>query len=140
MLFRSDFEVKVKQILTRLNIHQLHQPVKELSGGQRKRVALARTLIDIGFEHQHTLLMMDEPTNHLDVEMIEWLEHYLNQERVTLLLVTHDRYFLDRVCNEIIELDQGNLYRYNGNYSYFVEKKAEREFNEASEIDKARNL
>ncbi|MFX6118585.1 ATP-binding cassette domain-containing protein, partial [Acinetobacter baumannii] len=81
-----DFEVKVKQILSKLNIHHLQQPVSSLSGGQRKRVALAKTLIDIGFDHKHTLLMMDEPTNHLDVEMIEWLENYLNQENVTLLL------------------------------------------------------
>src|SRR5262249_29148554 len=90
-----DFEAKVKQILGKLNIHNLDQQVKTLSGGQRKRVALAQTLIDIGFEHRHVLLIMDEPTNHLDVEMVEWLEHYLNQENVTLLLVTHDRYFLD---------------------------------------------
>ncbi|MBU3744496.1 MAG: ABC-F family ATP-binding cassette domain-containing protein [Sediminibacterium sp.] len=135
-----DFEVKVKQILTRLNIHQLHQPVRELSGGQRKRVALARTLIDIGFEHQHTLLMMDEPTNHLDVEMIEWLEHYLNQERVTLLLVTHDRYFLDAVTDEIWELERENLYVYKGDYENYMEKKAARLESEQSSIDKARNL
>ena len=101
-----DFEAKVKQILGKLNIHHLQNPVSELSGGQRKRVALAKTLIDIGFEHKHTLLMMDEPTNHLDVEMIEWLEHYLNAENVTLLLVTHDRYFLDAVSDEIWELER----------------------------------
>jgi ATPase subunit of ABC transporter with duplicated ATPase domains len=94
-----------------------------LSGGQRKRVALAKTLIDIGFEHKHVLLIMDEPTNHLDVEMVEWLEHYLNQEKVTLLLVTHDRYFLDNVTNEIWEMDGSNLYTYKGDYENFLEKK-----------------
>ena len=96
-----DFDSKVKQILGKLNIHHLQQKAGTLSGGQRKRVALARTLIDIGFEHKHVLLIMDEPTNHLDVETVEWLEHYLNQENVTLLLVTHDRYFLDAACDEI---------------------------------------
>ena len=96
-----DFDTKVKEILGKLNIHHLQQAAGTLSGGQRKRVALAKTLIDIGFEHKHVLLIMDEPTNHLDVEMVEWLEHYLNQEKVTLLLVTHDRYFLDAVSNEI---------------------------------------
>src|SRR4029079_11100608 len=104
------FEAKVKEILSKLNIHHLQQNVSDLSGGQRKRVALAKTLIDIGFDHKHTLLMMDEPTNHLDVEMIEWLEHFLNQENVTLLLVTHDRYFLDAVTEEIWELERSNMY------------------------------
>src|SRR5205085_7810011 len=93
-----DFDARVKQIFGKLNIHQLNQPVRTLSGGQRKRVALAKTLIDIGFEHKHVLLIMDEPTNHLDVEMVEWLEHYLNQENLTLLMVTHDRYFLAAAC------------------------------------------
>jgi ATP-binding cassette subfamily F protein uup len=93
-----DFDARVKQILSRLNIHQLEQPAGTLSGGERKRIALARTLIDIGFEHKHVLLIMDEPTNHLDVEMVEWLEHFLDKENVTLLLVTHDRYFLDNTC------------------------------------------
>ncbi|MBL7728513.1 MAG: ABC-F family ATP-binding cassette domain-containing protein, partial [Dinghuibacter sp.] len=134
-----DFDAKVKQILGKLNIHQLNQPTGTLSGGQRKRVALARTLIDVGFEHRHTLLLMDEPTNHLDVEMVEWLEHYLNQERVTLLLVTHDRYFLDAVCNEIWELDRSNLYVYKGGYENYLEKKALRLENESAFIDKARN-
>jgi ATP-binding cassette subfamily F protein uup len=101
-----DFEAKVQQILSKLKVHNLHQTVSTLSGGQRKRIALARTLIDIGFEHKHVLLIMDEPTNHLDVEMVEWLEHYLNKENVTLILVTHDRYFLDNVCNEIWEMDE----------------------------------
>jgi len=133
------FEAKVKQILAKLNIHHLKQDVKDLSGGQRKRVALAKTLIDIGFEHQHTLLMMDEPTNHLDVEMIEWLEHYLNQEKVTLLLVTHDRYFLDAVCDEIWELERENMFVYKGDYENYMEKKAARIESELSSIDKAKN-
>lgn len=134
-----DFEVKVNQILTKLNVHHLQQKVSDLSGGQRKRVALARTLIDIGFEHKHTLLMMDEPTNHLDVEMIEWLENYLNQENVTLLLVTHDRYFLDAVCDEIWELERENMYVYRGDYENYMEKKAARIESELSSIDKAKN-
>jgi ATP-binding cassette subfamily F protein uup len=134
-----EFEVKVKQILTKLNVHHLEQPVSDLSGGQRKRVALAKTLIDIGFEHQHTLLMMDEPTNHLDVEMIEWLENYLNQENVTLLLVTHDRYFLDAVSDEIWELERENMYVYRGDYENYMEKKAARIESEMASIDKAKN-
>lgn len=134
-----DFEAKVKQVLGRLNIHQLNQPVHSLSGGQRKRVALARTLIDAGFEHKHILLIMDEPTNHLDVEMVEWLENYLDKENITLLLVTHDRYFLDNVCNEIWELDNDKLFSYPGNYEDFLAKKAAREESEQASIDKARN-
>ena len=134
-----NFESKVKQILGKLNIHHLQQPVGTLSGGQRKRVALARTLIDIGFEHRHTLLIMDEPTNHLDVEMVEWLEHYLNQENVTLLLVTHDRYFLDAVCEEIWEMDDSTLYIYKGDYENYLEKKAARVESESASIEKARN-
>lgn len=134
-----DFDAKVQQILGRLKIHNLNQIVSTLSGGQRKRVALARTLIDIGFEHKHILLIMDEPTNHLDVEMVEWLEHYLNKENVTLLLVSHDRYFLDEVCNEIWEIDNGQLYTYHGDYANYLEKKAARIENEAASIDKARN-
>lgn len=135
-----DFESKVKQILGKLNIHQLHQDVSTLSGGQRKRIALAKTLIDIGFEHKHVLLIMDEPTNHLDVSMVEWLEHYLNKENVTLLLVTHDRYFLDAVCQEVWEMGEGNLYVHKGDYENFLEKKAQREESEAASVDKARNL
>ncbi|NDC40442.1 MAG: ABC transporter ATP-binding protein, partial [Chitinophagia bacterium] len=135
-----EFEAKVKEILGKLNIHQLNQKVKSLSGGQRKRVALAQTLIDIGFEHRHVLLIMDEPTNHLDVEMVEWLEHYLNQEKVTLLMVTHDRYFLDDVCEEIWELDDNKIYSYKGDYANYLEKKAARIENTLSNIDKARNL
>ncbi len=134
-----DFEAKVKQILGKLNIHNLDQQVSTLSGGQRKRVALAQTLIDIGFEHKHVLLIMDEPTNHLDVEMVEWLEHYLGQEKVTLLMVTHDRYFLDAVCDEVWELDSSNLYFYKGNYENYLEKKTARIENTLSSIDKAKN-
>lgn len=135
-----DFDSKVRQILGKLNIHHLDQVASTLSGGQRKRIALARTLIDIGFEHKHVLLIMDEPTNHLDVEMVEWLEYYLNQEKVTLLLVTHDRYFLDAVCNEIWELDNENLYIYKGDYEEYMEKKAARIESELSSVDKAKNL
>src|SRR6476469_1604024 len=134
-----NFDVKVKEIMGKLNIHHLQQRVSTLSGGQRKRVALAKTLIDIGFEHRHTLLIMDEPTNHLDVEMVEWLEHYLNQENVTLLLVTHDRYFLDATCDEIWELDGSNMYVYKGDYENYLEKKAARIENEVASIDKAKN-
>jgi len=135
-----DFDARVKQILGKLNIHQLTQKTGTLSGGQRKRIALARTLIDIGFEHKHVLLIMDEPTNHLDVEMVEWLEHYLNKENVTLLLVTHDRYFLDAVCDEVWEMENSKLYFHKGDYQNFLEKKAQREESEAASIDKARNL
>lgn len=134
-----DFDAKVKQVLGKLNIHHLQQPVGTLSGGQRKRVALAKTLIDIGFEHKHVLLIMDEPTNHLDVEMVEWLEHFLDKEDVTLLLVTHDRYFLDAVCNEIWEIDEGSLFVYRGDYENYLEKKAARIESEQASIDKARN-
>ena len=134
-----NFESKVKEILSKLNIHHLQQAVSGLSGGQRKRVALAQTLIDIGFEHQHTLLIMDEPTNHLDVEMIEWLEHYLNGEHVTLLLVTHDRYFLDAVCEEIWEMERSELYTYVGDYANYLEKKTARIESEQATIDKAKN-
>lgn len=134
-----DFEAKVKQILGKLNIHNLDQRVDTLSGGQRKRVALAQTLIDIGFEHKHVLLIMDEPTNHLDVGMVEWLEHYLNQQNVTLLLVTHDRYFLDAVCDVIWEIDGSSMYTYKGDYEGYLEKKAARIENEQANIDKAKN-
>jgi ATP-binding cassette subfamily F protein uup len=134
-----DFDAKVKQILTKLNIHNMDQLVGSLSGGQRKRVALARTLIDIGFENSHCLLIMDEPTNHLDVEMVEWLEHYLDKEKITLLLVTHDRYFLDTVCTEIWELDNSKIYTYKGDYQNYVEKKAARIESEIASIDKAKN-
>lgn len=135
-----DFDTKVKQILGKLNIHHLNQPVKTLSGGQRKRVALAQTLIDIGFEHKHVLLIMDEPTNHLDVAMVEWLEHYLNQEKITLLLVTHDRYFLDAVSNNIWEIDGSTINFYKGDYETYMEQKAARIDSEMATIDKAKNL
>jgi ABC transport system ATP-binding/permease protein len=135
-----DFDAKVKQILSKLKIDHLSQPVNVLSGGQRKRVALAKTLIDIGFDDKRTLLIMDEPTNHLDVAMVEWLEYYLSFEKVTLLLVTHDRYFLDEVCNVIWELDNENMYTYKGDYNQYLEKKAARIENEAANIDKAKNL
>ncbi len=130
-----DYESRIKLILTKLSITRYDQPVPMLSGGQRKRLALARILIQTP-----DLIIMDEPTNHLDVEMIEWLEGYLKSADVTLFLVTHDRYFLDAVCNEIIELDNNQLYTYKGNYAYFMEKKEERIFKEGREIDKARNL
>lgn len=130
-----DFELKIKQILTELNIHDLQQPIRELSGGQKKRVALAHVLID-----EPDFLILDEPTNHLDLEMIEWLERTLEKAKCTLLMVTHDRYFLDRVCNEIIELDDQSLFRYKGNYSYYVEKRNERIQNLSTEIERARNL
>jgi ABC transport system ATP-binding/permease protein len=130
-----DYESRIKQILTKLSINRYDQPVTMLSGGQRKRLALAKILIQTP-----DLIIMDEPTNHLDVEMIEWLEGYLKSADVTLFLVTHDRYFLDEVCNEILELDNGQLYTYKGNYAYYIEKKAEREFKEEREIDKAKNL
>jgi ABC transport system ATP-binding/permease protein len=130
-----DYESQVQQILGKLGIYNLDQPIKELSGGQKKRVALARVLID-----KPDFLILDEPTNHLDLQTIEWLEEYLATAQLTLLLVTHDRYFLEKITNEILELDGGQIYRYKGNYSYFLEKKAEREEREAIEVEKARNL
>ncbi|PKV76398.1 ABC-F family ATP-binding cassette domain-containing protein [Pontibacter ramchanderi] len=130
-----DFEIKVKQILSKLGIHNLEQQIKHLSGGQRKRVAMARVLIE-----EPSMLILDEPTNHLDLDTIEWLEGILSTQNTTILMVTHDRYFLDKVANEIAELDNGELYTYKGNYSYFVEKKASREEMAAAETEKARNL
>jgi ATP-binding cassette subfamily F protein uup len=130
-----DYETKIKEILTRFQIENLLQRVSELSGGQRKKVALAKALIE-----EVDLLLLDEPTNHLDIEMIEWLEDYLSKQKLSLLVVTHDRYFLDNVCQEILELDNGQLYRYKGNYSYFLEKKAEREHIESLETEKSRNI
>ena len=134
-----NFDSSVKQVLGKLNIHHLQQNISTLSGGQRKRVALAKTLIDIGFEHKHVLLIMDEPTNHLDVEMVEWLENYLSTQNTTLLLVTHDRYFLDAVCEEIWEMDDDRLYVYKGDYENYLEKKAARLENDTASIEKARN-
>lgn len=130
-----DFELKVKQILSKLGIHHLDTQISHLSGGQRKRVAMARVLIE-----EPSMLILDEPTNHLDLDTIEWLEGLLSTQNTTLLMVTHDRYFLDKVANEIAELDNGQLYTYKGNYSYFVEKKASREEMAAAETEKARNL
>jgi len=128
-------EAKIHEVLQRLKIAFLDKTIGTLSGGQKKRVALAKVLID-----EPDLLILDEPTNHLDVEMIEWLENYLITRDLTLLLVSHDRYFLDSVCSEIIEIDAGKIFHYRGNFQYFVEKKAEREDMENSEIDKAKNL
>ena len=130
-----DYEVRIKQVLGQLNIHNLEQKVSELSGGQKKRIALAQVLID-----EPDFIILDEPTNHLDIEMIEWLEGYLTKENMTILMVTHDRYFLERVCNEIIELDDETLYKYKGNYSYYLEKKQEREEVFEANVDKAQNL
>ncbi len=130
-----DYEAKVKEILSKFEIGNLDQEVSLLSGGQRKKLALARIFIE-----EADLLIMDEPTNHLDIAMIEWMEDYLERQRLTLLVVTHDRYFLDNVCDEIIELDKNEIFRYKGDYSYFLEKKAEREVIEATEIEKARSL
>ncbi len=130
-----DYELKIKQILTELKITNLSQKISELSGGQKKRVALAHVLID-----EPDLLILDEPTNHLDLDMIEWLEKYLERTKCTLLMVTHDRYFLDNVCNEIIELEDNIIYRYRGNYGYYLEKRDERIQVQNAEVDKARNL
>lgn len=130
-----DFEYKTKEVLGRLGIHHTDNAYGTLSGGQRKRVALAKVLLE-----DPDLLILDEPTNHLDLDTVEWLEEYLNTSNTTLLVVTHDRYFLDTVCNQMLELDHGSAYTYKGNYSYFLEKKAEREELEAATIDKARNL
>ena len=130
-----DYEVRVHQILSKLNIHNLDQPIRQLSGGQKKRIALAKALIDPA-----DILLMDEPTNHLDVEMVEWLEEYLTRSQLSLILVTHDRYFLENITDKIIEMEHGNVYTYEGNYSYFLEKKDEREYNETRERDKARNI
>ncbi len=130
-----NFEVEIKQILTQLKINFLEQKVSELSGGQQKRLALAKVLID-----KPDLLILDEPTNHLDLEMIEWLEDYLDKTKSTLLMVTHDRYFLDRICNEIIEMEDNQIYRYLGNYSYFIEKRDERVQMQQATATKAKNL
>jgi ATP-binding cassette subfamily F protein uup len=130
-----DFESRIKEVLSRLKISNINQLVFELSGGQRKRLALAKVLIE-----DTDLLMLDEPTNHLDIEMIEWLEEYLAKQNLSIILVSHDRYFLDNVCNEIMELETGNMFRYKGNYSYYLEKKQERLENEKIELERARNL
>lgn len=130
-----DYEQRAKQILSQLKINHFDQKVKELSGGQLKRLALANVLIT-----EPNLLILDEPTNHLDIDMTEWLEEYLHRNNITLLMVTHDRYFLDRVCNQIIEIDNKSLYSYKGNYSYYLEKRQERIEAKNAEIDRANNL
>lgn len=135
-----DLENEMKQILSQLKITDLDAKMGTLSGGQVKRVALAKLLTETRAEHRHTLLIMDEPTNHLDVEMVEWLENYLTKAKITLLLVTHDRYFLDSVCDMIWEMEDQNLYLHNGSYATYLENKMIREDNMNSTIDKANNL
>ncbi len=130
-----DYESQIQQILGQLGIEDFEQPVASMSGGQKKRVALAAQLII-----NPDLLILDEPTNHLDIEVIEWLEKYLSTQNITLLMVTHDRYFLDRVCNGILELDRQKVFKYQGNYTEFLVKKEEREANEQMEVDKAKSL
>lgn len=130
-----DYEHRAKQILGQLKITDFEQKISELSGGQLKRVALANVLIT-----EPDLIILDEPTNHLDLDMVEWLEEYLQRSRLSLLMVTHDRYFLDRVCNEIIEIDQQQLYQYKGNFSYYLEKRDERISAQNAELDRANNI
>lgn len=130
-----EYEQKAKQILSQLKIRDFSQHVKHLSGGQLKRVALANTLIT-----EPDLLILDEPTNHLDLDMTEWLEEYLRRNNLSLLMVTHDRYFLDRVCSEIVEIDNRQIYQYKGNYSYYLEKRQERIEAKTVEIERANNL
>lgn len=130
-----DYEHRAKQILGQLKITDFEQKISELSGGQLKRVALANVLIT-----EPDLIILDEPTNHLDLDMVEWLEEYLQRSRLSLLMVTHDRYFLDRVCNEIIEIDQQQLYQYKGNFSYYLEKRDERVSAQNAELDRANNI
>ena len=130
-----DYEQRAKQILGQLKIHNLDQKVESLSGGQLKRVALANVLIT-----DPELIILDEPTNHLDLEMTEWLEGYLSRANISILMVTHDRYFLDRVCNEIIEIDRKQIYQYKGNYNYYLEKRAERVEAQNAEVERANNL
>lgn len=130
-----DYEYQVEEVTGKLGLHQTDLLVGNLSGGQRKRVALAKAILE-----KPDLLLLDEPTNHLDLETIEWLEDYLSKANLSLFMVTHDRYFLEKVTNEILELDEGKIFRYQGNYSYFLEKKEERRLNEASEVEKARSL
>ena len=135
-----DLETEMKQILSQLKITNLEAKMGTLSGGQIKRVALAKLLTETRAEHRHVLLIMDEPTNHLDVEMVEWLENYLSKAMITLLLVTHDRYFLDSVCDTVWEMEDQNLYVHNGSYATYLENKMIREDNLNATIDKANNL
>ena len=130
-----DYEDRFKQVLSMLKINDFNQPVSTLSGGQIKRVALAQLLIS-----EPQLLILDEPTNHLDIDMIEWLEKYLKRSTMALLMVTHDRYFLDNICNRIIEMDDRQIYTYDGNYNYYLEKRAERIETQNAQVDRARNL
>ncbi|HVW15670.1 MAG TPA: ABC-F family ATP-binding cassette domain-containing protein [Mucilaginibacter sp.] len=130
-----EYEYKIKTILGRLDIHHLNQSIDTLSGGQKKRLALAKLLIE-----EPDLYLLDEPTNHLDIETIEWLEKLLTEGNKTILMVTHDRYFLDNVCNQIMEIDNGKIFSYNGNYGYYLEKKAEREAVSEAEFQKNSNL
>ncbi len=131
-----DFEQKVEEVLSSLEVDKLlDRPMDTLSGGEQKKVALSRILID-----DTNLLLLDEPTNHLDISMIEWLEDFLSKQRLAILMVTHDRYFLDNVCQDIIELDNSRIYNYRGTYDYYLEKKAEREYNERAEVEKAKSL
>lgn len=130
-----ELESKIMEVLSKLRLFPIDKPVVQLSGGQLKRLALAKLLIE-----EPAFMILDEPTNHLDLDMVEWLEQYLSQPNLTLFMVTHDRYFLERVCNHIIELDEGNLYRYSGNYSQYLEKKALRKENEAITLEKNRKL
>ena len=130
-----DYEDRFKQILSMLKITDINQPIEQLSGGQIKRVALAKILIN-----EPNLLILDEPTNHLDIDMIEWLENYLSRNRMAILMVTHDRYFLDKVCNKIVEIDNEKVYSYNGKYNYFLEKRIERLDAQNAELARAKNL
>lgn len=134
------FESDLKQILGKLNLHHLNEKVGNLSGGQKKRVALAQALIESQLHEGRCLLILDEPTNHLDVGMIEWLEEFLSSQKITLLLVTHDRYFLDAVCNEIVEIDEEKVYVYKGDYDYFLEQKSLRVEIQQSELQKDKNI
>jgi ATP-binding cassette subfamily F protein uup len=130
-----DFEYQINEVLGKLGLHDTEMSVGDLSGGQRKRVALAKAILE-----KPDLLLLDEPTNHLDLETIEWLEDYLSKANLALFMVTHDRYFLEKVTNQILELDNGGIHRYMGNYGYFLEKKEERRENEATELEKAKSL
>lgn len=129
-----DYEERFKQLLTQLKIKSIDTPVSKMSGGQQKRIALARVILE-----SPDMIILDEPTNHLDIEVIEWLEGYLTRSRVTLLMVTHDRYFLDRVCNRIIEIDNRSIYSYDGNYDYYIKRRQERIDAMSNELDRVKN-